>query len=342
MHHPQAWSSRLPSVSEPLQAGLWQAGASLIHPHPFFFFSSLATPWHMEFLGHELQLQPMPKLRQGRILPAGGQTCIPVLQRLRQCHCVTAGIPTPLQQEFLYPYPFIFALWLQQLPEGSGSPCCEGGKELLGLFGCFKNFFLCRPRATPVAYGGSQARDGIGAADAGLHHSHNHARSEPCLQSTPQLTAMPDSQPTERGQGTNLHPRGYESHSSPLSHEGKSGRKELESSGQGLSAFEPEGTPGKGAGWGKGLAVGVCSGCSDQREAGGGLGAMLGVAGSQSSVSGCGMDSASPGMVPPPRPCPLPTPGEQADTHSGRSRGAGGCRVSISASSGRTVGTGGR
>lgn len=53
---------------------------------------------------------------------------------------------------------------------------------------------------------------------------------------------------------------------------------------------------------------------------------MLGVAGSQSSVSGCGMDSASPGMVPPPRPCPLPTPGEQADTHSGRSRGAGGCR----------------
>ena len=27
---------------------------------------------------------------------------------------------------------------------------------------------------------------------AGLHHSHSNARSEPCLQPTPQLTEMPD------------------------------------------------------------------------------------------------------------------------------------------------------
>ena len=43
-----------------------------------------------------------------------------------------------------------------------------------------------------MAYGGSQARDLIGAVSAGLHHSHSNARSEPRLQPTPQLMAMPD------------------------------------------------------------------------------------------------------------------------------------------------------
>ena len=33
-------------------------------------------------------------------------------------------------------------------------------------------------RATGVAYGDSPARGSIGAAAAGLHHSHRHARSE--------------------------------------------------------------------------------------------------------------------------------------------------------------------
>uniref|UniRef100_A0A4X1UWI1 Exocyst complex component 7 n=1 Tax=Sus scrofa TaxID=9823 RepID=A0A4X1UWI1_PIG len=48
-------------------------------------------------------------------------------------------------------------------------------------------------RAAPVAaHGGSQARGQIGAATAGLHHSHSHAGSEPHLGPTPQLMAMPD------------------------------------------------------------------------------------------------------------------------------------------------------
>ena len=47
-------------------------------------------------------------------------------------------------------------------------------------------------RAAPTAYGKSQARGRIRAATAGLHHSHSHAGSKPCLQPTPQLTAMPD------------------------------------------------------------------------------------------------------------------------------------------------------
>ena len=46
-------------------------------------------------------------------------------------------------------------------------------------------FVFCLFRATPAAYGGSQARGLIGAIAAGLHHSHSHARSELRLPPTP-------------------------------------------------------------------------------------------------------------------------------------------------------------
>ena len=49
----------------------------------------------------------------------------------------------------------------------------------------------------------------VRAAAAGHSHSHSNTESEPCLQPTPQLTATPDLQPTERGQGLNLSPHGY-------------------------------------------------------------------------------------------------------------------------------------
>ena len=45
-------------------------------------------------------------------------------------------------------------------------------------------------RATPMAYGGSQARGQIGAVAAGLHHS--QCISELCVQPIPQFMAMPD------------------------------------------------------------------------------------------------------------------------------------------------------
>ena len=56
------------------------------------------------------------------------------------------------------------------------------------------NFFVIFVlfRAAPMVYGGSQARGPIGAVVASLHQSHSNARSEPLLQPTPQLTAMPD------------------------------------------------------------------------------------------------------------------------------------------------------
>ena len=66
---------------------------------------------------------------------------------------------------------------------------------------------LLLSRAAPAAYGSSQARGPIGAAAAGLHHSHSNTRSELCLRPTPQVTATLDPQPTEPGQGSNPHPR---------------------------------------------------------------------------------------------------------------------------------------
>ena len=60
---------------------------------------------------------------------------------------------------------------------------------------CFCFCFFCLfafSRAAPAAYRGSQARDWIGAAAAGLRQSHSNKGSEPHLQSTPQLTAKPD------------------------------------------------------------------------------------------------------------------------------------------------------
>ena len=46
--------------------------------------------------------------------------------------------------------------------------------------------------AAPTAYGGCQARGSIGAIATGPHQSHSNTGSEPRLQPTPQLTAMPD------------------------------------------------------------------------------------------------------------------------------------------------------
>ena len=62
--------------------------------------------------------------------------------------------------------------------------------------------------AAPAAYGGSQARGRIGAVATSLSQSHSNAESEPRLRPTPQLTATPDRQPTEQGQGPNLQPPG--------------------------------------------------------------------------------------------------------------------------------------
>ena len=78
-------------------------------------------------------------------------------------------------------------------------------------------FFLFR--ATHTAHGSFQSR--------GLHHSHSSAGSKLCVQSTPQLTAMPNPLPTEEGQGLNPHPHGYQQDSFPLCHNGNFSKSKL-------------------------------------------------------------------------------------------------------------------
>ena len=69
-------------------------------------------------------------------------------------------------------------------------------KNLLPILSFFFAFLLFR--ASLMAYGCSQARSLIRATAAGLcrshshSHSHSNTRSEPHLQSTPRLMAMPD------------------------------------------------------------------------------------------------------------------------------------------------------
>ena len=53
-------------------------------------------------------------------------------------------------------------------------------------------FFLSFSRATPTAYGDSQAKGLIEAVAAGLHHSHSNVGSKLCLQPILQLTATLD------------------------------------------------------------------------------------------------------------------------------------------------------
>ena len=56
----------------------------------------------------------------------------------------------------------------------------------------FYFMFFCLFRASPKAFGGSQARGRIRAVAAGLCHSYSQAGSKPRLQPTPQLTVTPD------------------------------------------------------------------------------------------------------------------------------------------------------
>ena len=87
--------------------------------------------------------------------------------------------------------------------------CMDKGKEVRGLGGSglrgpafpqnswserqvYFLFFFSLFRATPTAYGGSQARGQIGDRAASLHHSHSNTGSKPHLRPTPQRTTMPD------------------------------------------------------------------------------------------------------------------------------------------------------
>ena len=56
----------------------------------------------------------------------------------------------------------------------------------------FGGVAFCLFRATPIAYGGSQARGPVRAVAAILCQDHSNLGSKPCMQPTPQLMASPD------------------------------------------------------------------------------------------------------------------------------------------------------
>ena len=79
-------------------------------------------------------------------------------------------------------------------------------KSILIYLHIFIDWFIFLFRAILAVYGSSQARARIRAAAACLCHSLSNVESEPHLQTTPPLVAMPHPEPTERGQGLNPHP----------------------------------------------------------------------------------------------------------------------------------------
>ena len=66
-------------------------------------------------------------------------------------------------------------------------------------------------RASPAPHGASQARGLIGGIATSLHQTHSNKGSEPSLQPTLQLMAMPGPSPNEQGQGSNPQPHGFQS-----------------------------------------------------------------------------------------------------------------------------------
>ena len=60
-------------------------------------------------------------------------------------------------------------------------PATAIGGGLVSVFILIYLFIYCVFRATPTAYGSSQARGLIGAVAAGLIDSYSNARSKPCL-----------------------------------------------------------------------------------------------------------------------------------------------------------------
>ena len=68
----------------------------------------------------------------------------------------------------------------------------DGTETPAGLASCSFFFFFLFLGPLPMAYGGSEARGLIRAVATSLRHSHSNVGSEPRLQPTPQLSAMPD------------------------------------------------------------------------------------------------------------------------------------------------------
>ena len=87
--------------------------------------------------------------------------------------------------------------WEEGRLNSNPTPGQVGGESLF----LFLSFFF---RPTPAAYGSSQASGRIGAAAAGLHPSHSHARSELHLRPTLKLAARLLNPLSEARDGTSI------------------------------------------------------------------------------------------------------------------------------------------
>ena len=132
--------------------------------------------------------------------PHGPQTHV-CLTGFRSCRCLTSCLRSRVLPDFIlwghrhrtYHSPKgtpILTLGLT-FSHGKANSSFSVSGSFFCLF-CFFWFFFLRFRATPVAYGGSQARGQIRDTAASLHHSHSNAGSKPHLRPTPQLTATWD------------------------------------------------------------------------------------------------------------------------------------------------------
>ena len=92
--------------------------------------------------------------------------------------------------------------------------------SFLSLPSFFLSFLLFRP--TPMASGGSQARDQVGSTAASLPHSHSNAASEPQLQPTSHLRQCWILNPLSKVRDQNLQPHGSSLDLFPLCHNGNS------------------------------------------------------------------------------------------------------------------------
>ena len=133
--------------------------------------------------GGFITAEPQWELRKDSFLPklhnlpvslstSGSVTSHVIVAKSRCCYHGEAG-------KFSWAETFRWFLCLQSrcFPFPPRTQGCLCGWTSLFFF--FRSF--CLSRATPAAYGGSQARGLIRAVAAGLHHSHSNTGSEPRL-----------------------------------------------------------------------------------------------------------------------------------------------------------------
>ena len=102
--------------------------------------------------------------------------------------------PFYLNVQMNYPHHYLSSISFYSQKKGNEILAMESPGDSLKLlpFCCCCCCLFAFSKAAPEAYGGSQARDCIGAVATSLCQGHSNTGSKPRLQPTPQLTATLD------------------------------------------------------------------------------------------------------------------------------------------------------